>query len=78
METAFFVKGMKYLPVGKNDVFHYVQNDVARCTRNDVMFAQSTREATSLGEADIIDEVNIICRRQTSLKKALLSKCFFW
>ena len=41
---------VKYLPVGKNDVFHYVQNDVARCTRNDAMFAQSTRETISLSK----------------------------
>jgi len=43
--------------------------DVARCSRNDAMFA------SSLGEADIIHKVNnisdsdIICQRQTSFQK---------
>ena len=36
------------------------------------------RSHTSLGVADIIGNANIICRRQTSLKKALANcKCFF-
>ena len=38
---------------------------------------QIISEATSSDEAVIIGEANIICRRQTSLKKALLTKCFF-
>ena len=33
------------------------------------------RSHASLGEADIIGNANIICRRQTSLKKALASLC---
>ena len=51
------------------DVFRYAQNDVARFTRNDAMFALMARRHTSLGAAVIIGVANIICRRQTSLKK---------
>ena len=59
------------------DVFRYAQKDVARFTRNDAMFAQCAVRHTSLGEAVIIGEANIVCRRQTSLKKASLATCFF-
>ena len=45
--------------------------DVAPVGRNDAMFAKHISEATSLGEAVIISDSDIICRRQTSLKKLL-------
>ena len=61
------------------DVFRFAQNDVARFTRNDAMFAQCAVRHTSLGKAVIIGEANIICRRQTSLKKAkAIDLAFFW
>ena len=53
--------------------------DVAPFGRNDAMFAQCAVRHTSLGVAVIICEANIICRRQTSLKKALAyASAFFW
>ena len=48
--------------------------------RNDAMFAQCAVRHTSLGEAVIIGEANIICRRQTSFKKRTFvgrQKCVF-
>ncbi len=48
------------------DVFRFAQNDVARFTRNDAMFAQCAVRHASLGKAVIIGVANIICRRQTS------------
>ena len=36
------------------DVFRFAQNDIARFTRNDAMFAQCAVRHTSLGEAVII------------------------
>ena len=60
------------------DVVRFAKNDVARFTRNDAMFAiKCAARHTSLGEAVIIGEANIVCRRQTSLKKASLATCFF-
>ena len=47
--------------------------DVAPFGRNDAMFAQCAARHASLGEAVIIGEANIICRRQTSFKNAPLS-----
>ena len=44
-------------------------DDVARFSRNDAMFAVMCRRHTSFGMAVIIDEVNIICQKQTSLKR---------
>ena len=52
------------------DVFRFAQNDVARFTRNDAMFAQCAVRHASLGKAVIIGAANIICRRQTSFKKS--------
>ena len=46
------------------DVFRFAQNDVARFTRNDAMFAPMCRQAHIIREAVIIGEANIICRRQ--------------
>ena len=51
------------------DVFRFAQNDVARFTRNDAMFAQCAVRHASSGKAVIIGVANIICRRQTSFKK---------
>ena len=51
------------------DVFRFAQNDIARVTRNDAMFAQCAVRHASLGKAVIIGVANIICRRQTSFKK---------
>ena len=45
--------------------------DVAHFIRNDAMFAKNISEATSLGEAVIINEVTSFAARQTSLKKLL-------
>ena len=52
------------------DVFRYAQNDIAplRVTMMRCL-PQCARRHTSLGEAVIIGIANIICRRQTSLKK---------
>jgi len=54
-----------------NDVFRFAQNDVVPADSNDAMFAQCAVRHTSLGEAVIIGEANIICRRQTSFKKRI-------
>jgi len=53
------------------DVFRFAQNDVAPL-RSAMMrcLPQCAVRHTSLGEAVIIGEANIICRRQTSFKKA--------
>ena len=62
------------------DVFRFAQNDVARFTRNDAMFAQCAVRHTSLGVAVIIGVAYIICRRQTSFKKRTFvgrQKCVF-
>ena len=62
------------------DVFRFAQNDVARFTRNDAMFAQCAVRHASLGVAVIIGEAVIICRRQTSFKKRTFvgrQKCVF-
>jgi len=53
------------------DMMHLLRKyDVAPVGRNDAMFAQCAARHTSLGVAVIIGEANIICRRQTSFKKA--------
>ena len=51
------------------DMMLRLHNDVVHFIHNDAMFANNISEATSLGEAVIIGAANIICRRQTSLKK---------
>ena len=52
------------------DVFRYAQNDVAPlCFAMMRCLPLCARRHTSLGEAVIIGEANIICRRQTSFKK---------
>ena len=51
------------------DVFRFAQNDVARFTRNDAMFALMCPQAHIISVSVIIGGANIICRRQTSLKK---------
>ena len=51
------------------DAFHFVQNDVARFTRNDAMFAITLGEADIISEGIIISVSVIICQRQTSFKK---------
>ena len=52
------------------DVFRFAQNDVAplRFAMMRCLLSCAVRH-TSLGEAVIISVANIICRRQTSLKK---------
>ena len=61
----------------RNDVFRYAQNDVARFTRNEAMFAIMCRKAHIISEASSLGFANIICRRQTSLKKHLLARVLF-
>ena len=51
--------------------------DVAPFGRNDAMFAPMCRQAHIIREANIIGGANIICRRQTSLKKAGQRPAFF-
>jgi len=49
--------------------------DVALFVRNDAMFAKIISEATSLGEAVIISDSVIICRKTNIIeKKSLLSE----
>ena len=43
--------------------------DVARYSRNDAMFANSLGEADIIHEVNIISDSDIICRRQTSFQK---------
>jgi len=43
--------------------------DIARCSRNDAMFANSLGEADIIHEVNIISDSDIICRRQTSFQK---------
>ena len=54
--------------------------DVARFTRNDAMFAQNISKATSLGEAVIISDSDIIYRKANIIEKTLVQKnmSFFW
>ena len=48
--------------------------DVAHFIRNDAMFANSLGEADIIHEVNIISDSDIICRRQTSLKKVLFER----
>jgi len=53
--------------LGKNDVTHFVRNDVAPEGRNDVMFAHCAVGTTSLPKAASLGEADIICPQgQTS------------
>ena len=45
--------------------------DVAPVGRNDAMFAKIISDSDTIHEVNIISDSDIICRRQTSLKKGL-------
>ena len=45
------------------------KHDVAHFIRNDAMFAKHISEATSLGEAVIISDSDIICRKANIIEK---------
>ena len=60
------------LCIAYGDMMHLLRKyDVAHFIRNDAMFANSLGEAVIIHEVNIISVSDIICRRQTSLKKPL-------
>ena len=69
------------------DVFRFAQNDVARFTRNDAMFAHMCPSSqgeligtTSFAKRTSLGVAVIICQRQTSFKKRTFvsrQKCVF-
>ena len=62
----------------KNDVTHFVRNDVAPEGRNDVMFAHCAVGTTSLPKATSLGEADITCTQgQTSFGDLLYRRSPF-
>ena len=62
--NTYIIKAIVYQMMDRlrlYDVFRFAQNDVARFTRNDAMFAPMCRQAHIIRVANIIGKANIIC-----------------